>query len=97
MAEEVLTSYAGAEAYRYILRQPAHKPAQHILAERDIIRNLLSHQMDTRKLDALQELLSCSNSRILEREEVLEDANEIIQRLRERDTVEQDEKSEAGE
>jgi hypothetical protein len=97
MAEGVTTSYAGAEAYRYLLRQPAHKPAQHLLAEGDIIRNLRSHQMDSRNPDALQDMLSCSNVRILERIEVHEDANDIIQRVRDRDTAEQDEKSEAGE
>ena len=53
--------------------------------------------MDTRKLDALQELLSCSNSRILEQIEVQEDANDIIQRLRDRDTVERDEERVGGE
>ena len=97
MAKGVITSCAGAAAYRYLLRQPAHKPAQHLLAERNIIRNLRSHQMDTRKQDALQDLLSCSNVRILEREEVQEDANEIIHRLRDRDTVERDEERVGGE
>ncbi len=97
MAEGVMTPCARAAVYRYLLRQPAHKPAQHILAQRDIIRNLRSHQMDTRKPDELQELLSCSNSRILEQIEVQEDANDIIQRLRDRDTVERDEERVGGE
>ena len=97
MAEGVLTSCARAAAYRHLLRQPAHKPAQYLLAQRDIIRNLRSHQIDTWKQDALQDLLSCSNVRILEREEVQEDANEIIHRLRDRDTVERDEERVGGE
>lgn len=97
MAEGGLTSCAGAAAYRYLLRQPADKTAQHVLAQRDIIRNLLNLQMDTRKLNVLHDLRSCSNSRILERKEVQEDANEIIQRQRDGDTVERDEERESGE
>lgn len=77
----VITSFTGTPAFIHLCQQPVEKLAQHILVQRDMIRDLRSQQTDTRELEDLRDQLSCSNARILEQEELLEDTRDQLRRM----------------
>jgi len=74
-------SCADTPAFKQLCQQPVEKLAQHVLVQRDMIRDLWSQQTDTKELKGLRDQLSCSNARIIELEELLEDTQDRLRRM----------------
>jgi hypothetical protein len=89
MAAPIASSFTGSPAWNYLLQQSPEKLAQHILVQRDIIRNLrVMPTDDTREIEALQLEVDSSHAQILALEEDLTEARDMIRRLVEGECVE---------
>ncbi|HNY33519.1 MAG TPA: hypothetical protein PKK68_02575 [Methanothrix soehngenii] len=89
MAAAVTSSFVGSPAWDYLLQQSPEKLAQHILIQRDIIRDLRAMPMsDSHEMEALQLEIDSSHAQILALEEDLTEARDTIRRLVEGECVE---------
>jgi hypothetical protein len=90
MAAPITSSFAGSPAWNYLLQQSPEKLAQHILIQRDIIRDLRALPMNSSssEIEALQMEIDSSHAQIQALEEGLDESRDTLRRMIDGDGVE---------
>ena len=88
MAAAVISSFVGTEAFNRLLQRPKEALAQHILVQRDLIREFKSiHQCrENEAIDDLRNELSYTLARVAELEEELAEAKDTLDQIIEGNT-----------
>ncbi len=83
------TTISKTPRYRSLLGQPVEVLAQHIMVQRDLLRELLVYKRASlRELAVLQDQISLRDAKINELEEMLEESYDVRRRLIEGNPVE---------
>jgi hypothetical protein len=79
----ISSSFVGTEAFSRLLQRPKDALAQHILIQRDLIREFkVTHQSSTDEtVDYLKNELSYANAKIIELEDDLTEARDTISQM----------------